>query len=173
MHLPALNNSPTAKADHRRIGFQLGASKDIRRWPLASFSQLATALLERWPDTEIIVTGTAAEQPLEQEFIESLPLHYRQRVTPMAGKTNLSGLISLIRTLDVLVTGDTGPLHIAVAAQTPTVSLFSTANPRYTGPCQDSARHIIIHRPDKTASQHPMATIKADEVGQAVAKLVG
>ncbi|MEN4558020.1 glycosyltransferase family 9 protein [Pantoea agglomerans] len=173
MHLPALNNSPTAKTDHRRIGFQLGASKDIRRWPLASFSQLATALLERWPDTEIIVTGTAAEQPLEQEFIESLPLHYRQRVTPMAGKTNLSGLISLIRTLDVLVTGDTGPLHIAVAAQTPTVSLFSTANPRYTGPCQDSDRHIIIHRPDKTASQHPMATIKADEVGQAVGKLVG
>ena len=96
-----------------------------------------------------------------------------ENVTPMAGKTNLSGLITLIRSLDLLVTGDTGPLHIAVAAQTPTVSLFSTANPRYTGPCQDSDRHIIIHRPDKTATQHPMASIKAEEVEQAVAQLVG
>lgn len=173
MHLPETNSSLPPKANHRRIGFQLGASKDIRRWPLASFQQLAMTLLERWPDTEIIITGTAAEQPLEREFIESLPLDYRKNVTPMAGKTNLSGLINLIRTLDLLVTGDTGPLHIAVAAQTPTVSLFSTANPRYTGPCQDSDRHIIIHRPDKTASQHPMANIRVEEVGQAVAKLVG
>ena len=173
MHLPEVTSSSAATASHRRIGFQLGASKDIRRWPLASFSQLATALLERWPDAEIIVTGTVAEQPLEKQFIESLPLHCRKRVTPMAGKTNLSGLITLIRTLNVLVTGDTGPLHIAVAAKTPTVSLFSTANPRYTGPCQDSDRHIVIHRPDKTATQHPMASIKAEEVEQAVAKLVG
>ncbi|KKB04856.1 glycosyltransferase family 9 protein [Pantoea anthophila] len=173
MHLPELNSSATAKASHRRIGFQLGASKDIRRWPLESFSQLATALLARWPDSEIVVTGTAAEQPLEQAFIASLPPHCRKNVTPMAGKTNLSGLITLIRSLDLLVTGDTGPLHIAVAAQTPTVSLFSTANPRYTGPCQDSDRHIIIHRPDKTATQHPMASIKAKEVEQAVAQLVG
>ncbi|WP_312123569.1 glycosyltransferase family 9 protein, partial [Pantoea vagans] len=96
-----------------------------------------------------------------------------KRVTPMAGKTNLSGLITRNRKLDLLVTGDNGPLHIAGAAQTPTVSLYSTANPRYTGPCQDSDRHIVIQRPDKTASQHPMASIKAEEVEQAVAKLVG
>jgi len=173
MHLPELDLPATAAPGHRRIGFQLGASKDIRRWPLESFCQLATALLARWPDAEIIVTGTAAEQPLERAFIQGLPPHCRSNITPMAGKTNLSGLIGLIRTLDLLVTGDTGPLHIAVAAQTPTVSLFATANPRYTGPCQDSDRHIIIHRPDNTASQHPMAAIKPEEVGQAVAKLVG
>ncbi|WP_313652202.1 glycosyltransferase family 9 protein [Pantoea sp.] len=173
MHLPELNLPTAATPGHRRIGFQLGASKDIRRWPLKSFCQLATALLGRWPDAEIIVTGTAAEQPLERAFIEGLPPHCRSNITPMAGKTNLSGLIGLIRTLDLLVTGDTGPLHIAVAAQTPTVSLFATANPRYTGPCQDSDRHIIIHRPDSAASPHPMAAIQAEEVEQAVAKLVG
>ncbi|MXP49482.1 glycosyltransferase family 9 protein [Pantoea sp. Eser] len=173
MHLPQLDSPTAAPCAHRRIGFQLGASKDIRRWPLSHFSQLAKVLLENWPDCEIIVTGTAAEQPLEQQFIDSLPLQYRKNVTPMAGKTNLSGLITLIRSLDLLVTGDTGPLHIAVAAQVPTVSLFSTANPRYTGPCQDSDRHIVIHRPERHASQHPMASIKAEEVHQAVTQLVG
>jgi len=172
MHLPPTEQTAAERAPHRRIGFQLGASKDIRRWPLTHFRELAITLLDRWPDCEIIVTGTAAEQPLEQAFIESLRPHYRKNVTPMAGKTQLGGLITLIRSLDLLVTGDTGPLHIAVAAQTPTVSLFSTANPRYTGPCQDSDRHVIIHRPDKTASQHPMASIGADEVSLAVAKLV-
>ncbi|MGK3141023.1 glycosyltransferase family 9 protein [Pantoea sp. C2G6] len=173
MHLPDTEAGAAPATHHRRIGFQLGASKEIRRWPLASFSQLAITLLDRWPDSEIIITGTAAEQPLEQAFLDSLPPHYRKNVTPMAGKTRLSGLISLIRSLDLLVTGDTGPLHIAVAAQVPTVSLFSTANPRYTGPCQDSERHIVIHRPGKQASQHPMASINAEEVAGAVAKLVG
>ena len=37
----------------------------------------------------------------------------------------------------VLVTGDTGPLHLAIALQVPTVSLFVTANPKWTGPYQD------------------------------------
>lgn len=173
MHLPELEISPTTSANHRRIGFQLGASKDIRRWPLASFAQLLTALLDRWPDTEIIVTGAAHEQHLEKEFINSLPLHYRKNVTPMAGKTDLIGLINLIRSLDLLVTGDTGPMHIAIAAQVHTVSLFSTATPRHTGPCQDSDLHIIIHRPPEQDSQHPMASITVEEVEQAVVKLLG
>ncbi|MDO6407129.1 MAG: glycosyltransferase family 9 protein [Pantoea sp.] len=173
MHLPESESSVTRSGDHLRIGFQLGASKDIRRWPLTSFCQLVAALLTRWPDCEIIVTGAPHEQHLEQEFIDSLPLHYRKNVTPMAGKTNLSGLINLIRSLDLLVTGDTGPMHIAVAAQVRTVSLFSTANPRYTGPCQDSDRHIIIHRPPEDDSQHPMTSITVEEVEQAIVKLVG
>jgi ADP-heptose:LPS heptosyltransferase len=172
MHLPQLESTSGAATDHKRIGLQLGASKDIRRWPLASFRQLVIALLDRWPDSEIIVTGTAAEQHLEQELIDSLPPHYRKNVIPMAGKTNLGGLIDLIRTLDVLVTGDTGPMHIAIAAQVKTVSLFSTANPRYTGPCQDSERHIIVHRPAKKDAQHPMESIKVKEVEQAVVELV-
>jgi len=173
MHLPEPESSSARLGNRRRIGFQLGASKDERRWPVASFSQLGTALLARWPDSEIIVIGTTAEQHLEQEFIDSLPLPCRKNVTPMAGKTRLGELIGLIRSLDLLVTGDTGPMHIAVAAQVRTVSLFSTANPRYTGPCQDSSRHIIIHRPDSPISQHPMSSIRVEEVEQAVATLVG
>ncbi len=50
----------------------------------------------------------------------------------------------------VLVTGDTGPLHLAIALQVPTVSLFVTANPNWTGPYQDLDIHTIIHKDPAT-----------------------
>ncbi len=62
------------------------------------------------------------------------------------GKTGLQGALTLISSLDVLVTGDTGPLHLAVALKTKTISLFVTANPRSTGPIQDQQLHRIIHQ---------------------------
>jgi len=54
-------------------------------------------------------------------------------------------LITLIDSFHVLVTGDTGPLHVAVALQVKTISLFVTADSRSTGPIQDHELHRIIH----------------------------
>ncbi|MNH42105.1 Glycosyltransferase family 9 (heptosyltransferase) [compost metagenome] len=47
--------------------------------------------------------------------------------------------------MQVLVTGDTGPLHLAIALKTPTISLFVTANPQHTGPYQNSELHQVMN----------------------------
>ncbi|MGE9716721.1 glycosyltransferase family 9 protein, partial [Escherichia coli] len=59
--------------------------------------------------------------------------------------------LSHINTMDVLVTGDTGPLHLAIALKCPTVSLFATADPKWTGPYQDLHLHIVIDKGATTA----------------------
>ncbi|WP_337154867.1 glycosyltransferase family 9 protein [Proteus terrae] len=46
----------------------------------------------------------------------------------------------------MLVTGDTCPLHLAITLQRPTVSLFATAEPMWTGPYQDLHLHIVIDK---------------------------
>lgn len=168
MHLPSHCQKPEAGCRPLRIGFQLGASREARRWPTASFCQLATALAEHYQDMEIVVTGSKAEQALEADFCNAVPADVRKRIRPYAGKTKLDELTSLIMSLDVLVTGDTGPMHIAVAAGTRTVSLFGKANPLHTGPYQDPGLHRIIHQPPANKDIHPMQGILPETVFTAV-----
>jgi len=172
MHLPSLYKKPLADGRPLRIGFQLGASREARRWPTASFSQLAVALAKHYPNMEIFITGTKAERPLEAELFNAVPAEVRKRIRRYAGKTQLDGLTTLIMNLDVLVTGDTGPMHIAVAAGIKTVSLFATANPLYTGPFQDLELHKIIHQPPVNQDEHPMQGISPETVFRAVKSIL-
>jgi len=168
MHLPPRYQKPKTACRPLRIGFQLGASREARRWPTANFCQLAIALTEQYQDMEIFVTGSKAEQALEADFCNAVPAEVRQRIRPYAGRTNLDELTNLIMSLDLLVTGDTGPMHIAVAAGTRTVSLFAKANPLHTGPYQDPELHRVIHQPPANKDVHPMQGILPETVFRAV-----
>ncbi len=168
MHLPTQYQKPVANRGPFRIGFQLGASREARRWPTASFCQLAIALAEQYPDAEIVITGSKAEQSLEKDFCDAVPPEVRERIRRYAGKTQLDELVTLIIGLDVLVTGDTGPMHIAVAAGIRTVSLFAKANPQHTGPYQDPHLHRVIHQPPASKDVHPMMGISPQTVYAAV-----
>ncbi|MBZ6384344.1 MULTISPECIES: glycosyltransferase family 9 protein [Pantoea] len=168
MHLPKTYTKPAAEPRPLRVGFQLGASRDERRWPVACFNQLAVALFEYYPDIEIVITGAKSEQNLEAEFYNAVPPDMRSCIRRYAGKTQLDDLTTLIMSLDVLVTGDTGPMHIAVAARVKTVSLFGTANPLYSGPFQDPDLHRIIHQPPESNDEHPMQRIRPEMVFEAV-----
>lgn len=172
MHLPGSYSDINKQSERRRIGFQLGASSENRRWPLALFGQLACMLLDKADDMDIIIIGTKAEKSLSEEFLTHVPNKYRNNIITMTGKTNLTELITLVKSLDILVTGDTGPLHIAIAAGIKTVSLFATANPSHTGPCQDHDRHKVIHRPDCKEFQHPMMSIVPNDAFDAITALI-
>jgi ADP-heptose:LPS heptosyltransferase len=63
----------------------------------------------------------------------------------LVGKTRLEGLIAIINNLQILITNDGGPLHIAVALGKKTVSFFGPVDPKVYGPYPtDENRHIIL-----------------------------
>ena len=64
----------------------------------------------------------------------------------VAGKTSLGGLAALIARLDLFISNDTGPAHLAEAVGTPSVTLFGPADPRRWAPL-NAARHPIIRVP--------------------------
>lgn len=78
--------------------------------------------------------------------------------------------MGIIENMDVLVTGDTGPLHLAVALKTKTVSLFVTANPDHTGPYQDMELHQVMRVSTDIKNLaadikiQPLAIINAEDV---------
>jgi len=170
MHIPVAIPAGARDAGKIRIGFQLGASRDFRRWPVACFAELGDKLLAAEPTVEIMLIGGKKEQALAEEFMALAGPELRQHTTSLVGQTNLLQLASAITTFDILVTGDTGPLHLAIAQQVKTVSLFVTANPLYTGPYQDLNLHRVFYKPiaslpaELAQSPFPMIAITPDEV---------
>jgi ADP-heptose:LPS heptosyltransferase len=130
-----------------RIGFQLGASTAERCWPVARYAELASLLLPGQPDREIVLMGLPKEQGLADGFFAALPEALRPQVVNLVGQTSVRDAFDLVASLNVLVTGDTGPLHLAIALKVPTVSLFVTAEPWLTGPYQDPDLHDVVYRP--------------------------
>lgn len=172
MEFPIKVNDVPRSESSAVVGFQMGASGNNRRWPVEHFAQLAERIFDNVPDSRLVLTGAGQDRSIESDFFAQLPEEYHSRVTSYIGKTRLPELLQLINRIDVLITGDTGPLHIAVTAQTPTVSLYVSANPRHTGPYQDLDIHQIIRiEPENNDDpQFPLRKISVDQVYNAVLK---
>ncbi len=114
-----------------------GASHRVNRWGTDRFARLADMLVQQL-SANVIVIGGQEDVTLAQEIgakASSKPLI-------IAGKTTLLQLGALLQQSDILVTGDTGPMHVAAAAGTRVVALFGAADPKRTGPI--GSGHKII-----------------------------
>ncbi len=160
------------KVEYKVIGFQMGTSTPERRWAVSHFVELAQQLIDSDNSLIIKLIGAPHEQNLSDEFFKLLPVNYHKNIENLVGKTSLPDLLSHINMMNVLVTGDTGPLHLAITLKRPTVSLFVTANPCSTGPYQDLELHTVIKK-EPLCCETPeliMDVITVDEVFNAVNK---
>jgi ADP-heptose:LPS heptosyltransferase len=152
------------------IGFQAGASSRGRMWPQSHFAALAQRLEARYPGVRFLLTGS----PDEAEACRRLAAAIGPAALSSAGEVSIDCLPVLMTQLRLLVTGDTGALHVAVAVGTPTVSLFAVSDPRASGPAYDADRHTVIQRPcersvrSKSDDQEGMRRISVDDVATAV-----
>ncbi len=99
----------------------------LRRWPLASYRELAQGLLERFPEVRIAFTGLASEAAPSTELVRQLG---SSRCFSMAGRTTLRQLLILYTLARVLVTNDSGPAHFATLTPIQVVSLFGPESPK-------------------------------------------
>jgi ADP-heptose:LPS heptosyltransferase len=123
------------------IGLHVGARAPARRWPAERFAAVGDALADRF-GALIILTGSRSELPLVEDVA-------RMMTTPpllAAGKTSLGGLAAVIERLDLFISNDTGPAHLAVATNTPSITIFGPADYLRWAPL-DRERHRIIREP--------------------------
>jgi heptosyltransferase-2 len=92
----------------------------LRRWPVEGYAYVAKSLLER--GVRVAVTGGASDEWVRPDFA-ALP------VIDLIGATNLLELGGTIGASDLLITHDTGPLHLAFLARTPALALFGPTRP--------------------------------------------
>lgn len=77
--------------------------------------------------------GNATELPYVQSLFNRLPPEAKRRVSNTAGRLTLGQLLALLREAACVLTNDTGPMHMAIALQRPTVCLFGPAHPEHYG----------------------------------------
>lgn len=166
MEVPCMYTHLPKKRDRKIVGLQMGTSvSDLsRRWPVPHFVALAKKLIELNDyRVEIALIGAPNELSLATEFLASLSDDEKKYVLSYVGQTNLVELVGVIEQMDVLVTPDTGPLHLAVALRTPVVTLFASN----TGaqPYQDLALHtVLLVNADAAGERLPMSSILPEDV---------
>ena len=117
-----------------RPGDRVVALNPRARWPTKLWEEDRFArvgdMLARRHGARILVTGSLLDLPLARRLADRM--HHAPFVA--AGRTDLRLLIALLKRIDLLVTLDSGPMHLAAAVGTPLVALFGPTDPRLNGP---------------------------------------
>lgn len=112
---------------------------ETKRWPAERFAQVADELSARFGARVILVAGK--EQMLH---VDEVLRHLRGAAINLAGKSTLLGLAALLRKATLVITNDSGPMHLAAAVGTPVVALFGPTDPRRVGPY--GAAHVVLKK---------------------------
>jgi ADP-heptose:LPS heptosyltransferase len=112
------------------IGMHVSGGRAVKQWPETRFRALADRLV-RDRSAAIVLTGTPDDRAQVDIVRTALP---PDRVLDLSGGVDLLTVAAVIAQLDLFVTGDTGPMHLARAVSTPIVAVFGPSDPRRYAP---------------------------------------
>lgn len=115
---------------HPWLVLQPGARWLNKRWPIDSFAELARQVTTRFPRSHLAVLGGLEDAPLGATIVQAAG----ERCLDLTGKLTLTEMVEWIRVCQLMVTNDTGPMHVAAALGKPVIALFGPTEPQRTGP---------------------------------------
>ena len=137
---PPPSGFPTPKSGPPIIGLICGSENDPeKRWPVGCWRILITQLAASRPDARFRLFGTANDQPVTSAVAHQL----NAPVEDLAGRTDLTAFAARLTECTVLVTNDTGGMHLANALGVPILALFGPTNPQRTGPVFQALVRIL------------------------------
>lgn len=104
-----------------------GASSAKRRYPAAGFIEVGKELRDR-EGLQIVITGSKDEAELADKIATDIGEHAHS----IAGKVPFETFLGVIALAPILISNNTGPVHIAAALQTPVIDLYALTNPQHT-----------------------------------------
>ncbi len=120
----------------RLIAINPRATWETKQWGQEQFALLADKLVEE--GNNVVFTGSTDDR----DEVEKIISHMHNRCINLAGETSLKSLAALYKKAAVVISTDTGPMHIAAAVDTPVVALFGPTAPWRTGPFGE--RHKVL-----------------------------
>jgi ADP-heptose:LPS heptosyltransferase len=115
---------PSLSTPYIVINMHCGELALERKWPREHFEQLIARILETYPDWRVILIGHGKTETAENELIPKHP-----RVENLAGKLSLTETIRCLSFANAVVSGDSGPLHLALCGQAPVLGLYGPTLP--------------------------------------------
>ncbi len=148
--------------DSLLIGMNVNAS-DLayeRRWPKENYAKIATYLARKY-NSKIVFIGAEHDAGYVADTLNLMPS--KENIVNIAGKINIKKLAALLERCDLFISNDSGPLHLAVAAGTPTVSFFGPETPVLYGPI--GSRHLLFFKNmvcSPCLNVHNLKTVQCD-----------
>lgn len=118
-----------ADLNNRFVVINPGGNWKPKRWPVDKFAQLADRLIDEY-GVRILITGAEKDKGLSEEISQRM----RNKPVSIAAKTSLRELASILEMVKLVISGDSGPMHIAVSSGTNVVALFGPTSAGITGP---------------------------------------
>lgn len=123
------------------------ASTQEKTWPSEHYITLIDRLNQHYPDVKIVLTGGGGDQ--EIAFTKHIQAHVSISCLNLVGKTTLTQLAATLGRAMLVISPDTGPLHLANAVGTPIIGLYAVTRPEYIGPYHQL--HACINLYDQVA----------------------
>ncbi|UCC38728.1 MAG: glycosyltransferase family 9 protein [Candidatus Aminicenantes bacterium] len=124
-----------------KIGINPGGDRPSRRWNPDKYALVADRLIEHF-NAQIVLLGGPGEEHIAQHVQNKM----KNEATNLSGKLTLNDLIYIINQFDLLLTNDSGPMHIAAAVKTPVVAIFGPENPSLMHPYTSSNLFKIAYK---------------------------
>ena len=163
-----------------RVGLVLGTSWATKEWPQEKWYSLIKSLQYR---ANFVCLGGPKEATQYKSLMDSLTAEGIEHIMlNMLGKTTLQEVGALIESCDVVVTADTGSLHIALALNKPVVALFGPTDPKLWGPLTGTFNVLVNDELDclgcrkrrcPKPDQYCMSGIEPVRVKKAIFELIG
>ena len=155
-----------------------GANWFHKRWPVERFAQLGDRLRNE-RGARVVITGGPQDVALAESVRGAMP----EPAAGLAGRTSLRQLAACLEQARLVVSNDTGILHLAAALQRPLIGLYGPTSPALTGLLGERARMAVLHHPDccpripclqpEEGPVHPgMASITVEEAYDAACTLL-
>lgn len=131
--------APTKNRNNHIILICGSENSPEKRWNIEHWRTLIHDLLAK-TDAQIHLCGTAKDSAITKQVAQGFET---ERVTDLAGKTDLPNYVATLRSARLVIGNDTGGLHLANAVGTPTIGLYGPTNPERTRPIFDAPLAIL------------------------------
>ena len=128
-------------------GAEFGPAK---KWPPEYYAAVSARYLAAFPEREAWIFGSARDRDTGEDIRRQVPEELRERVRVLAGMTTLEEAIDLLAACALVLSNDSGLMHVAAATGVRLAAVFGSTSARYTPPSDDSA--LII---ESEVSCHP------------------
>jgi lipopolysaccharide heptosyltransferase II len=152
----------------RWIVIQPGARWVNKRWPVENYAALIRMLASARPEFHFAIMGSQEDKGAGEALLQAAP----DRCLDLTGKVSLPEMVEWIRLSDLMISNDTGPMHVAAALGKMVVAVFGPTEPRRTGPYGQLQNVVRIDLPcapclkSHCTYSKPMECLKGINPGQ-------
>jgi len=125
--------------DDKLIVINPGGNWDPKRWPKEYFAYLVDLLVKHL-DVKVVISGAAKDKTLAKDILRLM----KQKASSICGKLSIKELGALMEKADLVISNDSGPMHVAVSVKTPVIALFGPTAPEITGPYGSGNYSVLL-----------------------------